>query len=535
MDLSREKNISENIAQSTPQTQPPHSEPVVAQTLVASPGDVSIDNDFVSTSLLANEFNYDPDHIGLLLRQGKVRGRKDDKRWLVSRASLVSYRNTVEEKKALRASVSKSLTVLSKALSQSADLSAAALAKADRPSGGSVTTRSKKDRAVRLLPLGLLLLLLSGFGFALVGDFVTFRSKTPSVTYENSVREELSPSPSVAVISHSPVVAEPSHVYVQTLPATPLPSPIFTIPSFWEQRFSFLQQQIDELQNRTPTINISQTLPLDSYPRIKSNDNKNSNPTVFATYYLSGHNLDITGTITQSGTGAVTLGGAVSMGSGLSVAGDLEVAGYASSSATYGSGLSDCDTAGSSKLLWDASSGNFSCGTDQTSGGVGVTSNSLDFDEFVNSATLDANLTINRSASNYFIGIGATPSTVLEVQGTASASYLLAGNTLQVGGYASATYSRFGTSPTTHSNYISSSNDLLINGDLEIDASATFDGNLAFYGEIMPDGDLCSDGQILKKTGSNDWDCAADAGSSTVASNSLGFGAFINELTLDKA
>ncbi|MBI2057956.1 MAG: tail fiber domain-containing protein, partial [Candidatus Yanofskybacteria bacterium] len=63
-----------------------------------------------------------------------------------------------------------------------------------------------------------------------------------------------------------------------------------------------------------------------------------------------------------------------------------------------------------------------------------------------------------------------------EVQGTASASYLLTGNTLQVGGYASAAYSRFGTTATTHSNYISTIDDLLISGDLEGRASITFAG-----------------------------------------------------------
>ena len=34
---------------------------------------------------------------------------------------------------------------------------------------------------------------------------------------------------------------------------------------------------------------------------------------------------------------------------------------------------------------------------------------------------------------------------------------------------------RFGTAATTHSNYITTTNDLLINGDFEVDASAQFD------------------------------------------------------------
>ena len=93
--------------------------------------------------------------------------------------------------------------------------------------------------------------------------------------------------------------------------------------------------------------------------------------------------------------------------------------------------------------------------------------------------------------NSWQFGIGtSSPTTKLEVQGTASASYLLTGNTIQVGGYASVAYSRFGTSATGHSNYISASNDVLINGDLEIDGSASFaqaasvSGNLYSFGNI---------------------------------------------------
>lgn len=35
---------------------------------------------------------------------------------------------------------------------------------------------------------------------------------------------------------------------------------------------------------------------------------------------------------------------------------------------------------------------------------------------------------------------------------------------------------------------------------------------LRFDGEIQPDGDTCAAGEILKRTGADDWDCAADAG-----------------------
>lgn len=37
-----------------------------------------------------------------------------------------------------------------------------------------------------------------------------------------------------------------------------------------------------------------------------------------------------------------------------------------------------------------------------------------------------------------------------------------------------------------------------------------FFDDLNFYGEIKPDGATCADGEILKKTGANNWDCAAD-------------------------
>ena len=49
--------------------------------------------------------------------------------------------------------------------------------------------------------------------------------------------------------------------------------------------------------------------------------------------------------------------------------------------------------------------------------------------------------------------------------------------------------------------------------NLEVFGSyASTSGNLSFNGEIMPDGATCSNGQILKRTGANDWDCAADGG-----------------------
>lgn len=52
---------------------------------------------------------------------------------------------------------------------------------------------------------------------------------------------------------------------------------------------------------------------------------------------------------------------------GGTMTGELALA--ASGAALSGGGLVDCDTAGTSKLLWDATTARFSCGTDQTGGG----------------------------------------------------------------------------------------------------------------------------------------------------------------------
>ena len=95
----------------------------------------------------------------------------------------------------------------------------------------------------------------------------------------------------------------------------------------------------------------------------------------------------------------------------------------------------------------------------------------------------------NAAGTNYFIadstnrriGLRAAPSTVFEVQGTASASYFLTGNTIQVGGYSSAAYSRFGTNTATAS-AISTTNDLLISGNLEVDLRSYFDKPAEFQG-----------------------------------------------------
>ena len=90
----------------------------------------------------------------------------------------------------------------------------------------------------------------------------------------------------------------------------------------------------------------------------------------------------------------------------------------------------------------------------------------------------------------------------------------------------------------SHFNLVGKINSLGNNPDQIVGASTLFaqnasvQGNLAFFGEIKPDGLACSNGQILKRTGANDWDCAADT-TGSVSSNSLDFDEFVNAMTLD--
>ena len=94
----------------------------------------------------------------------------------------------------------------------------------------------------------------------------------------------------------------------------------------------------------------------------------------------------------------------------------------------------------------------------------------------------------NAAGTSYFfanstssrIGVGGAPSTTFEVQGTASASYLMTANSLQVGGVASVAYSRFGIGATGHS--LAAVDDVLFAGLVEFDDNAFFDAKVGIGG-----------------------------------------------------
>src|SRR3989344_5391495 len=77
------------------------------------------------------------------------------------------------------------------------------------------------------------------------------------------------------------------------------------------------------------------------------------------------------------------------------------------------------------------------------------------------------------------VAIGGAPSTVFEVQGTASASYFFTTNTLQAGGTfaaASVAYSRFGADTTGHT--LAAADDVLFSGLVEFNDNAFFDARV---------------------------------------------------------
>jgi len=112
---------------------------------------------------------------------------------------------------------------------------------------------------------------------------------------------------------------------------------------------------------------------------------------------------------------------------------------FINASSTFeGAGLTDCDTAATSKLLWDATTKKFSCGTDQTGGTSGISQDNAD-NRYVNTAgdTMTGALTIKKAsgtatgntlvvdtqglvydATNKRVGIGtASPQDTLDIAG----------------------------------------------------------------------------------------------------------------------
>jgi hypothetical protein len=98
-----------------------------------------------------------------------------------------------------------------------------------------------------------------------------------------------------------------------------------------------------------------------------------------------------------------------------------------------GIGLADCDTAGTSKLLWDVTTGRFSCGTDTNTtytAGQGLT---------LTSTSLKVNAVLTGTLLKFTVMTGSVirASTTLASSGTLKVLGNMSGATLNINGYAS--------------------------------------------------------------------------------------------------
>ncbi|MEK7615976.1 MAG: hypothetical protein AAB420_02090, partial [Patescibacteria group bacterium] len=175
------------------------------------------------------------------------------------------------------------------------------------------------------------------------------------------------------------------------------------------------------------------------------------------------------GTSTATHTNYMTAANDVMVSSDLYVVGSIS-ANIASASSYMGEAFNSIasDCTGSNFIQWTRATGKFGC----AAGGGSVASNSLGFGAFINELTLDKAVTL--ASAGFTWNWGGTNFQNVGSFATGTNDEAIIGGTLQVGGTASVGYSRFGTTATTHGNYISQSNDLLISGDLEVVGTASF-------------------------------------------------------------
>ncbi len=141
------------------------------------------------------------------------------------------------------------------------------------------------------------------------------------------------------------------------------------------------------------------------------------------------NNVNVVGTI----SGAVINGiASVNSSGSMTAEGTISGANLYSATSLKGSGLVDCSTAGSSKLLWTAATGRFSCGTDQTSAtsytagqGLTLTATSFKVNATLTGTTLKGWTTIS--------GALITGNTIAS-SGAVVAEGNISGATLNIGG-----------------------------------------------------------------------------------------------------
>ncbi|MBI3273713.1 MAG: hypothetical protein HYZ69_01075 [Candidatus Colwellbacteria bacterium] len=193
--------------------------------------------------------------------------------------------------------------------------------------------------------------------------------------------------------------------------------------------------------------------------------------TASAAYLLTGNTIQVGGyasvAYSRFGTSATTHSAFLDTTNDLIVNGDFETDGktFMDGTASVSSNFEVGGTASVSGVLT------------LSNGNVRPDENAATAILFQNAAGTTTIMTID--TSNNRVGIGGTPGTTFEVQGTSSASYFLTGNTIQVGGFASVAYSRFGTST---SGRLAGANDLLVSGQFHVVGSAQFAGTASISG-----------------------------------------------------
>ena len=224
-----------------------------------------------------------------------------------------------------------------------------------------------------------------------------------------------------------------------------------------------------------------------------------TNPEAGTLQYINSR-FHITGTDELSvngnvGIGKVTPATKLDVTGNASVSGAFEVGTYASATTFY---------ANEKGINVPA----YSFGNDTNTGLIRVSADSVGLVAGGNVIAFDA--TAFRPQTNNGRDLGTTSLiwrklfvTNSEIQGTASASYLLTSNILQAGGPTSAAYNRFGTAATSHANYINTTNDVIVSGDLEVNATAAFDSFVIMAGikaGAAGDTDLCLDANTNELT-----------------------------------
>ncbi|MEK7154452.1 MAG: hypothetical protein AAB792_02760, partial [Patescibacteria group bacterium] len=105
--------------------------------------------------------------------------------------------------------------------------------------------------------------------------------------------------------------------------------------------------------------------------------------------------------------------GSASVSANFEVSGTASISRFGLTDSATAVSMVDCD-ADNQALGWDITTGRFFCGDDDTGAGSGVTSNSLDFDEFVTNMNVDVATTINLGANNLLFDLDGAGDLIIQ-------------------------------------------------------------------------------------------------------------------------